>query len=53
MKTFTQRLLKGCEIGSWLETLNYLRRQTIEVEVPFVIVADRSGQTIRLRVRQL
>lgn len=36
-----------------LETLDYLRRQTIEVQVPFVIVADRGRQTIRLRVRHM
>ena len=36
-----------------LETLDYLRRQSIEVRIPFVVVADRSRQTIRLRVRHL
>jgi len=34
-------------------TLRYLRIQDIEVEFPFVIVAERRQQRIRVRVRQM
>lgn len=36
-----------------LETLDYLRRQPIDVKTPFVVVAERGRQTIRLRVREI
>lgn len=36
-----------------LATLDYMRRQPIDVKTPFMIVAERSRQTIRLRVREM
>jgi predicted nuclease of predicted toxin-antitoxin system len=36
-----------------IQTLEFIAKQQLDVRPPFIVVAARTGQTVRLRVRQL
>jgi predicted nuclease of predicted toxin-antitoxin system len=36
-----------------IATIQYLESRSFDIQLPFIIVAERSGESIRVRVRQL